>query len=139
MALSKKFIKTLSKSDVKSKFVVKEKWLREEGLLNLPGNLEPGSQTSIPVVDEEGREFKFVLKVRSRDTGIDLNIEPIDLNSKPKETITYYRKPEFMAKGWQVFVKEKGLTAGRTISFERDPDTNNRIRILIEAQENDMA
>ena len=111
MDLQQAVTKTLSESDVKSKFVVKADWLG--GLL--PGNLAPGSQTNILVVDEEGHEFNFVLKVRSRDTGIDLNREP-----RP-----YYMKPEFMAKGWKDFVKQKGVKAGRTISFGRLPDSHH--------------
>ena len=67
------FSKTLTKSDVKKKFAVKSKWL---GSL-LPGNLEPGSQTEIPVVDEVGNRFRFMLKVRNR------NGEPMALNREP--------------------------------------------------------
>ena len=110
--------KILSQSDVTSKLVVMEEWL---GNL-LPGNLEPGSETNILAVDEWGNEFTFILKVR-RCLDIDLNREP-----RP-----YYYKPEFKAKGWQDFARQRELMAGQTIWFWKRAD--GRIGVRVEAEE----
>ena len=106
--------KILSQSDVTSKFVVSEEWL---GNL-LPGNLEPGSETNIPVVDEWGKEFTFILKVR-RCSDIDLNREP-----RP-----YYYKPEFKSSGWKEFVRHRGVKAGQTICFWNRDDGRIGVRV----------
>ena len=106
--------KILSPSDVMSKLVLRREWL---GNL-LPGNLEPGSMTNIEVVDELGHEFTFILKVQ--------RLSDIDLNREPRP---YYYRAAFMARGWQDFVRQRGLMAGQTIWFWNHPD--GRIRVWI--------
>ncbi|GMN56327.1 hypothetical protein TIFTF001_025451 [Ficus carica] len=124
----KYYEKILSETDVTSKLMVPTAWVRPEddGDLLLPGDMMPGEQREIQVVDEVGNKYKFRLKVRSDQSHHHHHqLDPDKLGGN------YNMKPEFMAKEWKAFVLEKALKAGDRIYVWKDKDSD---RIVIKVK-----
>ncbi|EXC30715.1 hypothetical protein L484_027890 [Morus notabilis] len=90
------FEKTLTKTDVEHKLIVKNGWLGH--LLPYP---IPGSDAiPIPFKDDFGKDYTFGLRARS-----------------PKHGETYYTKPECMFKEWHGSLLRRSLRQGRKFTF----------------------
>ena len=98
------FEKVLSAGDRNDRFSVPASW-RDQLLPQAPEN----GTASVRVLDDKGDWYDFVLKVRKKQT-----------------------KPEFMAKGWKRFVRNRKLFPGDIISFFRgeSPGSTFRVRVL---------
>ncbi|GMN67382.1 hypothetical protein TIFTF001_036451 [Ficus carica] len=104
--------KTLTITDINQKLIVP---------MDLLGNLFPDPNPDsepepIPIPlsfkDEWGKEYTFHLTVRPRQPGQE----------------RYYKKPEFMFRGWHALVVEKELEVGERIFLWRD-DRGGHLRI----------